>query len=133
MKINIIYLIIQGKRRRNTNVLQQGGGSSSSAMIITLIGFRRKKGRWPSGPSILMKAILIPSTWSTRNNGLSMGDNNIKLILEKNEKVQNPQSCIWETKGRRHSAFSRFPSGSYSPIWFPCRGIVVHFIYFFGV
>jgi len=60
MKINIIYLIIQGERRRNTNVLQQGGRSSSSAMKITLIGLRSKKGRWLSGPSISMKAIIIP-------------------------------------------------------------------------
>jgi hypothetical protein len=46
----------------NINVLQQGGGNSSSAVITTLIGLQSEKGRWPSGPSILMKAIIKPLT-----------------------------------------------------------------------
>ena len=71
MKINIIYLIIQAERRRNINVLRQAGGSSSSAVRTTLIGLQSERDRWMSGPSYLMKAMIKPSTWSTRNNGLS--------------------------------------------------------------
>jgi len=44
MKINIIYLIIQGERR-NINVLRQGGGNSSSAVTATLIRLQKEKGR----------------------------------------------------------------------------------------
>ena len=99
MKINIIYLIIQGKRRRNISALLPAGESSSNAETIMPIGFPRRKDRWPSGPNISMKDISTRSIWFTRNK---IGGHNFKFFLEKNEKVQNPQSCIWETKGRRH-------------------------------